>query len=150
MEKNKKVALLGKLPTKFKAPFDDLSYDIWTLNKHIDEGHFKRIDEWFDIHSKNISPKATITRSNYPFKEVESLLGGNFFNNTVSYMIAYAILKGYKQIELYGMRFQSAEEQRKSEYHNVRELIFFAKGRGIKVLSPFDPIMLKQYEYYGV
>ncbi|MBQ2391416.1 MAG: hypothetical protein II306_06565 [Clostridia bacterium] len=150
MAKNKKVALLGKLPTKFKAPFDDLTYDIWTLNRHEDENRFKRITEWFDIHNGYHNPKATITRSNYPFKEVETLLGGNFFNNTVSYMIAYAILKGYVQIDLYGMRFQSADEQRRREYHNVRELIFFARGQGVKVSAPYDPIMLQTYEYYGV
>jgi hypothetical protein len=33
---NTKVAILGKLPTKFNAPFDNKKWDIWTLNKHID------------------------------------------------------------------------------------------------------------------
>ena len=150
MERNKKVAMLGKLPTKFKAPFDDSSYDIWTLNHHEDENRLKRVTEWFDIHEGNNNKKATITRSNYPFDDVEKLVGGNYYNNSVSYMIAYAILKGYEQIELYGMRFQSGNENRRGEYYNVRELIFFAKGKGIKILSPFDPIMLQEYKYYGV
>ena len=35
----KKVAILGKLPTKFKAPFDDKKWDIWTLNYHNEEIH---------------------------------------------------------------------------------------------------------------
>ena len=30
----KKVAILGKLETKFKAPFDDPDFDIWGFNYH--------------------------------------------------------------------------------------------------------------------
>lgn len=146
---NKKVAILGKLPTKFKAPFDDKSYDIWTLNYHSDYNKLPRIDLLFDIHAHKPNPKADIKREDYPFKDAENLLGGNFFNNTISYMIAYAILKGYKEIELYGMRFTNDNERRNSEYQNVRELIFFAKGLGIKVTSPEDSVMLKEYGYYG-
>lgn len=145
-----KVAILGKLPTKHKAPFNNPDYDIWAFNWHTDEKQLKRVDLWADIHSIGFNPKATLTRKNFPFKEVEQLLGGNYFNNTASYLIAYAILKGYKTIELYGMRFQSLEEQRKQEYHNTRELIFFAKGKGIDIKAPFDPNLFTQYEYYGV
>lgn len=145
-----KVAILGKLPTKFKAPFNNPEYDIWAFNYHIDEIKLKRIDLWADIHSRAPNPKATLTRQNFPFREVENMLGGNYFNNSASYLIAYAILRGYKTIELYGMRFQSLEEQRKQEFHNVRELIFFAKGRGIDIKAPFDPHLFTQYEYYGV
>ena len=145
-----KVAILGKLPTKFKAPFDNEDYDIWAFNWHPDERQLKRIDLWADIHSRGINPKATLTRDNFPFDEVENMLGGNYFNNTASYLIAYAILKGYKTIKLYGMRFQSAEEQRKCEYHNVRELIFFAKGKGIDIKAPFDPNLFNEYKHYGV
>ena len=129
---NKKVAILGKLQTKFKAPFNDKTYDIWTMNKHFDYDKIPRVTLLFDIHARYPNPLANITRENYPFKEAEKLLGGNYFNNSVSYMIAYAILKGYEEIELYGMRFHCDFERRKSEYQNVRELIFFAKGRGIK------------------
>ena len=144
----KKVCLLGKLPTKFKAPFRDPDFDIWTLNYHTQE--LPRVDEWFDIHSYNPNPKATITRANYPFEEAKKLLGGNYFNNTVSYMIAYAILKGYKDIYLYGMKFTNDNERRNSEFNNVRELIFFAKGKGITIHAPVDNEMLKEYKLYGV
>lgn len=142
-----KVAILGKLQTKFYAPFWDESWDIWTLNYN--EGVLPRIDLWFDIH-KNPNPKADITRGNYPFKDAESLLGGQYYNNSISYMIAYAILKGYTEIALYGMRFTTDNQPRAEQYHNVRELIFFAKGRGIKVTAPYDDIMIQEYSLYGV
>jgi len=144
-----KVAILGKLETKFKAPFDDMSWDIWGFNYH--KVMPPRYTLWFDIHTKNPNPIANITRTNFPFKECEELVGGQYFNNTVSYLIAYAIIKGYKKIALYGVRFlRDADEQRGGQYANVRELIFFAKGRGIKVLTPFDEIMLTEYPLYGV
>ena len=141
---------MGKLPTKFDAPFEDMSWDIWTMNLHSDYEKIPRVSLLFDIHARDYNPKADITRKNYPFKDAEKLLGGNYFNNSVSYMIAYAILMGYKEIALFGMRFNSDTERRKVEFTNVRELIFFAKGRGIKITAPSDEIMLKEYSYYGV
>lgn len=151
MKTIKKVAILGKLPTKFNAPFDDLDYDIWAFNLHADESQIKRVDVWFDIHTHQwVNPKADIKRDEFPFDECHKLVGGKYFNNTVSYLIAYAVLKGYKVIELYGMRFNTGEEIRKREYNNVRELIFFAKGKGIKVSAPYDARMLEEYPLYGI
>lgn len=145
----KKVAILGKLPTKFDAPFDNKDWDIWAFNWHNEQ--LPRITRWFDIHANGTNPKADITRANFPFKEVEELVGGQYFNNSVSYLIAYAILKGYKEIALYGMRFDAAHEARRNgEYQNVRELLFFAKGKGLKVSAPSDKTMLQEYELYGV
>ena len=48
------------------------------------------------------------------------------------------------------MRFYTDNEHRREEYQNVRELIFFAKGSGIKITAPYDEVMLKEYEYYGI
>lgn len=145
---NTKVAILGKLPTKKKAPFNNKEWDIWTCNYHKEE--LPRITCWFDIHAYNPNPRADITRKNYPFEEVEKMLGGQYINNSFSYMIAYAILKKYKEIELYGVRFLNDSERRTHQYTNVRELCFFARGRGIKVTAPYDEVILKEYDRYGV
>ena len=144
---NNKVAILGKLPSKYFAPFEDMSYDIWTCNYN---EVLARVDHIFDIHSHGANPNATITRSNYPFKEVEQLVGGQYFNNTFSYMIALAVLLKYKEIELYGVRLYDDHEIREHQRQNVRELIFFARGRGIKVTAPADECLLEGYEYYGL
>ena len=144
---NNKVAILGKLPSKYFAPFEDMSYDIWTCNYN---EVLARVDHIFDIHSHGANPKATINRSNYPFRDVERLLGGQYFNNTFSYMIAFAILKGYKEIEIYGCRFIDDSEQRAKQKQSTRELVMFARGRGIKVTAPADECLLEEYEYYGI
>lgn len=144
---NKKVAILGKLPTKFKAPFDNKDWDIWACNYHLEE--LPRITRWFDIHAYNPNPRADITRKNYPFKEVEKMLGGQYINNSFSYMIAYAIYKQYTHIALYGAQFLNDSERRTGQYSNVRELLMFARGRGIKVTAPYDTIMIREYDRYG-
>lgn len=144
----RKVAILGKLPTKQLAPYDDSEWDIWAFNYHKEP--IPRVTKWFDIHAHNPNPIADVTRANFPFDECEKLVGGQYFNNTVSYLIAYAIINGYKEIALYGMRFNNDNERRNGEYQNARELIFFAKGRGVKVTSPVDSVMLHEYELYGV
>lgn len=143
----KKVAILGKLASKFNAPFEDWSWDIWAFNYHNEE--LPRVTTWFDIHKYGPNPIAEITRDNFPFDEVEKLVGGQYFNNTVSYLIAYAILKNYREIALYGMRFENDKESRRGEYHNLRELIFFAKGKGL-IIEAYDEPILRQYPLYGV
>lgn len=143
----KKVAILGKLPTKLKAPFDNEEWDIWTCNYHPEE--LSRITLWFDIHAKNPNPKADIIRANYPFKQIEAMLGGQYVNNSFSYMIAYAVYKGYEEIALYGARFLNDRERRTGQFLNVREILMFARGRGIKVTAPYDSIMVQEYELYG-
>ena len=144
---NNKVAILGKLPSKYFAPFEDMSYDIWTCNYN---EVLARVDHIFDIHSHGANPKATINRSNYPFRDVERLVGGQYFNNTFSYMIAFAVLLQYKEIELYGVRLYDDHEIREHQQQNVRELCMFARGRGIKVSAPADECLLEEYEYYGI
>ena len=145
---NTKLAILGKLQTKFYAPFFDKTWDIWSVNKHSDEKQIPRVDLWFDLHFEPYNKDAQISRQNFPFKEIDNLLGGHYFNNSISYLIAYAIYKGYKEIALYGMKFNTETEQKIKQYENVRELIFFAKGRGIKITAPEDSILLKEYPAY--
>lgn len=146
----KKVAILGKLETKFKAPFDDYNFDIWVYNYHVDYHKIPRVTTWFDLHKVKPNPRADIIQDNFPFEKCIDLVGGKYFNNTASWLIAYAILEGYEEIHLYGMRFQSDAEQRFLQYENVRELLFFAKGKGITVKTPYDTIMLCHYPLYGL
>lgn len=144
----KKIAILGKLKTKYDAPFNDHVWEIWSMNLHADAKFIPRVDKWFDLHKKPDNINADYLRSNFDFDACRTLIGGNHFNNTVSFMIAFAILQGATHINLYGMRFECDHERRNGEYHNVRELIFFARGRGIIVEAPFDQIMLKDFPIY--
>lgn len=145
----KKIAILGKLKTKYEAPFNDNSWEIWSMNLHADAQFIPRVDKWFDLHKNPDNINADYLRSNFDFDACRELVGGNYFNNTVSFMIAFAILEGATHINLYGMRFECDHERRHGEYQNVRELVFFARGRGIKVEAPFDEILLKDFPIYS-
>ena len=135
---SKKIAILGKLETKYYAPFDDPTWEIWSMNKHVDEALIPRVDKWFDIHINPSKTDADVLRKDFPFEECHKLAGGNYFNTITSYLIAYAILKGDTEIALYGMRFTIDHERRQRELYNVRQWIFFALGKGIKVTIPHD------------
>ena len=63
-------------------------------------------------------------------------------------MIAYAILQGAGEIGLWGVRLDNGEEIRTRQLQNVRELLFFAKGKGIKV-SSYENNVLENYKLYG-
>lgn len=143
----KKIAILGKLDTKYFAPFNDESWEVWSMGKHHDHHLLPRIDKCFDIHKvpTNID-KGVIHRDDFPMQECIDLVGGEYFNNTTSWLIAYAILQGAEKIALYGMRFEQDHDLRVKQYQNARELIFFAKGRGIEVTS-YDEVMLREYLY---
>jgi len=144
-----KICILGKMNTKYEAPFEDKSWEIWSMNKHADARFIPRVDVWFDLHkdkeANTYNPNADVKREDFPFEACHQLVGGKYFNCTAAYLIAYAILKGATEIVLYGMRFVTDHERRNEEYQNVRELIFFAKGRGVKVTAPADAVMLRQY-----
>ena len=44
-----------------------------------------------------------ITIKNYPYKEIVDFFKIDYFSNTIDYMIALAVYKGYTNIDLYGV-----------------------------------------------
>jgi hypothetical protein len=146
MRKTKKVVILGKLETKYQAPFNDPSFDIWSMNKHKDADCIPRVDKWFDIHKFPENPKADVLRADFPFDELHEAIGGKQCNNITSYLIYYAVEFGlYDEIHLYGMKFTPDHEHRKEEYHNVREAIAYARGRECKIFD-YDGVLTKEFE----
>lgn len=152
MTKSKKIAIIGKLPSKFKAPFNDKDWCIWGCNVHSDMKQIPRFDLWFDLHInpatyKGIHKSKLITATKYPYKDAIELLGGRYFNSSMIYMVVYAILQGATDIALYGVRLDSPDEVRTQQLNVLRNVLFFAKGRGINVTSIEDNI-LTEYELY--
>ena len=83
----KKIAILGKLQSKYKAPFDDNSWEIWSMNLHNDAKFIPRVDKWFDLHKKPDNINADYLLSNFDFDACRTLIGGNYFNNNKNYII---------------------------------------------------------------
>ena len=66
----------------------------------------------------------------------------------MAYMIAFAILKGATKISLFGSKFQDdGNPRRQRELHNVREMLFFAMGKGIEIYicEEDEPYLFPEY-----
>lgn len=92
----------------------------------------------------------------YPLKDV--LQGfGNYFTNSVSYMIALAMLEKYEEIHIYGVDMavvgNDVLNPEANEYSYQRPSVEFflglALGRGIKIYLPPECDLLKTRFLYG-
>lgn len=130
----KHIQILGKLESKYMCDWHDMDSEIWTMNRHFDEDLIPRIDKYFDLHEEPQKQDADYTKENFPFEECHELVHGRRFCTTAAYMIAFAILQGATKISIYGMKFiNDGNPRRQRELHNVREMLFFAMGRGIEI-----------------
>lgn len=68
----------------------------------------------------------------YPLKRIMKKFDTDFFTDTVCYMLAYAIDKGYEEIKMYGIDMADKQEYR-FEKGGIEYWIGFARARGIKV-----------------
>ena len=150
----KKVAICG-VGNSIKNFDWDSDYEVWGLNHHKDK--FKRYDLWFDLHKKE-AVQGVITQVNFPFEEVYKLrqisikgrsnIRWRYFQSSMSYMTAYAILKGYDEILYCGCDFQTKDEIRTQQKECLEKWIAFAQGRGIKVKVIADSPLCKETGLY--
>ncbi len=68
----------------------------------------------------------------FPIKQAVKEFGIPYFTNTIAYMIAYAMLKGAKEIDIYGVN-QASSSEYFYEKSGVEYMIGVANGRGIKI-----------------
>ena len=68
----------------------------------------------------------------FPLEECAKEFGLPYFTNTIAYMIFYAMLKGAKEIDIYGVN-QASSSEYFYEKSGVEYAIGVAVGRGIKV-----------------
>jgi len=171
----KKVAILGYVTHYTKAPFGDPEFEIWGINDMFRLEGVQRWDRWFQIHHPThygVGPgRLNIEESlgvfagwecpvylwqahpgvknslSFPFRELIEKYG-DYFNNTISWLIAFAIHEGFEEIHLYGVDMASD-----SEYgHQKPSCEYFlglARGMGIKVYVPPESDLLKTRFLYA-
>lgn len=154
----KKVRLLGKGTGWEKCPDND-SFEVWGLNGLINtEKKLDRIfimdviDEMPSVVSGMWDLKQTISRINelkiplvapykyeeiplseaFPLEEAIREFGVPFFNNTIAFMICYALLRGVEELELYGINQASGTEYF-YEKGCVEYWLGIATGMGVRV-----------------
>lgn len=108
----------------------------------IDEEKYKKIIAERGIKVISCHPYDIPNLETYPIKEVVETFGSDYFANTICYMIAYAILKGYEEIELWGVRQGLMTEYM---FHKgcIEFWIGMAVGHGVNVRIMGDSLVLR-------
>ena len=125
------------------------SNEKWTVGSAYDDFKDKDISMYFCLHKwQKIEAENVYYLDNYPIKEVMEKFGSRYFTNSISYMIALAMYKGYSEINLYGVDMDMGTEYI-YERPSVMYWIGFARGKGVKVTiasGTDDPYFLYGYE----
>ena len=112
------VIILAKGEGRIVCPFD--AEEVWTVNDAGAEKNFKhkdklKIDKVFRFDDTDPKFLAEMRQQapivsfreyadiKYPIKERQEKYKTNYFSNTISYMIAYAMYTGVKQLRFYGV-----------------------------------------------
>ena len=172
--KRDKVAIMGfATSSRSLAPFDDPSYEVWTLNQLY--RHVPRCTRHFDIHRnwEEDNVEGTDHRGwikeageagiptymvehhpdmpstvQYPIDAVIEDVGCDYFTSTVAYEVALAVAEGFKEIALFGIDLIVGTEydvqKANLEFHLGR-----AHGMGINVRIPPQSALLAQSHRYG-
>ena len=150
-----KVNIIGKYIDKFYAFYDDA--EIWGCNVHEDFDKMPRYNLWFDIHKRpsaylldHIHPDKLILRDDYIFKLAHNTLQGEYINNSMCYMLFYALINGYKEVKFYGCTFDNTDQEiRTKQKEALNMLIMYCRGRGM-IIESNRPELLIQYQRYEV
>lgn len=128
-------------------------------------------DVLFNIHKPtNLSPKLKkrfggdiakaiqagqrlILQNTYPLKEIIKEYGIKFFPQSITYMIALGIYRGFEAIDLYGCNIipKAGDEPIVKNHPGTEFWVGFAMGRGIevKVQGGYESFILRDTGLYG-
>lgn len=175
--KKKKVAICGFAPSSMHlAPYDDDEFEIWGCNEFYSVA--ERVDVLFEIHSRKFLVNKKRNKDHlkwltenkkipvfmqqkyddipasikYPLKELTERYG-NYFTNSISYMLALAIDLEFEEIHVYGVDMATSEEygpQRPSvEYFlGICKAAEIMSGK-CKLYIPPECDLLKTFFLYG-
>jgi len=166
-----KIAIVGTAPQFIEAPFNDPSWEIWTVAGLFNKA--PRIDRLFELHNKKdmaefveaqvgyteyakgIKDKLVLRESHetYPdatvfdFKYYLNKYGPRFASS-ISWMLAEAIEKGATEIGIFGVNMTHDSEY---EYQRPSACYFcgIAVGMGIKIHIPKSSDLLLVPVQYG-
>jgi len=168
-----KVALVGTAPSsRMLAPYADPSWTIWGCSPG-NMGVLPRIDAWFEIHGNLLWPEHKHYGEPYinwlkqqtfpiymqnqelvpnaiplPYRDIVKEFGPYFFTSSFAWMMAFAMMKGAKEVALYGIDMASRDEyilQRPGAYYFFEE----GKKRGVKMQAPYESDIMQPPGLYG-
>jgi|TARA_Y100000310_G_C20703453_1_gene832251 hypothetical protein len=159
----KEIIILGMGATMIKCPYD---VEVWAVNqtykvaRKVDKlfitdprYNFKNQNNhnWDELNSLNI-PIVSLHKFpelkrfvRFPYDRIVERFGiqdSEYFSNTICYMVAYALYKGYKKIRLYGVDLATSTEYI-LEKGGVEFWLGIAIGMGVKVENTKGSMVLK-------
>ena len=150
MELKKTVYICGTADSLKATPLNkDAEY--WGTGSTFKKRSNIKYDLIFELHDGiTINHPNVLSKDNFPLDKVfeyfSGYIGNKYFTSTISYMIAYAIYKGFTEIFLYGVALNGADEY-KAQRQAVEYWIGIAEGRGIKVFIAENEICWCPYLY---
>ena len=168
-----KVAFVGfASSTRDKAPYEDPSWLIVGLNQLY--RYIPRADCWFEIHTREMFTSDTVRDTDYvgwlrksqvpvimcerqddipmsvrfPLERAIALGGRDYFQSTIAYMVAWAMLTGFKELGIWGVDLVVGDEYFYQKC-NLEWWLGIAEARGVTVTIPKESALLKQHHRYG-
>jgi len=163
---NKLAIVCGAPSSEMLAPFDDRFYELWVLGNRCDR--YPRFDLIFEIHDdleqhdpayaqwlvdKDVPmivgeafPLQAEHVSVFPYADANELFGSEYLTSSPAMMIALAMLRGFKLIELYGVDMAVDDFEYFWQRPCVEAWVGFARGRGHEVvLHRSSPVCRSSY-----
>jgi hypothetical protein len=156
-----RICIVGNGCTRDKAPFDDLTAEIWTTASVAQ--NIPRVTRIFEIHDgvypadklnsygcpimmKEVDPEVQASER-FPIEALYEMFG-HIFNGSIEMILAFSWIMGYDCIELYGIDFSSEAEI------NRRMMFMYCKGKiegmgGRVLISPGSHLIdvCETYQY---
>jgi len=177
MRKADKVLILGTASTKDQAPLGDESFDAWAVSPYVSYPGVvsDHVDVLFEMHPKRYWGLPEITERlvsfdgpvvmqehfeeipnsvAYPLADVESVfkvpaMGEDLYvTNTISYMVALAVLLGYEEYHLYGVHMSHNTEYGYQK-PNCEYYLGYLAALGKTVVIPEGGELLRTPYLYG-
>ena len=155
---SKTLSIVGRAPGFEK--YLDAEGDVWCVSSVFKQMDPERVDYIFNLHKPDAFEswmpeeyQRVFTAFPGPYLRfpVNGLVKkyGPVFGSSISWMIAFAIEKGYEKINIFGVEMGTQDE-----YFNQRDTFFYMCGRaeamGIEINIPESSRTFFKYHIYGV
>jgi hypothetical protein len=92
------------------------------------------VDLYFNMHPKQTIPtkKKYIDLDSYPLEKITELTGSQYFTNSASYMLAYALYSKASKVNLFGIDMEAGSEY-VTQRPSVTYWIGYLRAKGVEV-----------------
>lgn len=163
-----KLAIVGTASSKIDAPYDDKTWDIWSMGSN--RVGIPRFNKFFELHMRDSLDLAGVEDSHHDFirsigkdaivldsveypdateypKDDVRRKFGTYFTSSIAWMLGMAILRDdLEELSIYGVHMAGD-----GEYAHQRACaegyIRYLQGKGVKVFIHPDSELLKGSEY---